>query len=193
MSGSAGLELRHGRVPHAANLALCVGLLLLFAWHAATGVEGAAALLLPAAILFGGFGLRSGLLVLDRHPVAILDREGIRIPELLARPLPWRAVEAVEERRFGRSRLFLYVADTRPWLRPERRGGFGPEALGSLLPGFARPRITLATHWLDHSHREIRAAVAEFWGAARAAEVEPPAGSPEPGAAPRYDGFEARP
>jgi hypothetical protein len=170
MSGAERLELRHGRVPHAANLALCVGLVLLFAGQAASGQEGAAVLLLPALILFGGFGLRSALCLLDRRPVAVLDREGVWIPELMSRPLPWRAVEAVEERRFGRSRLFFYVADTRPWLRPDRRGGFGPEALGSLLPGFARPRITLATHWLDHSHREIRAAVGAFWGAARAAE-----------------------
>jgi len=170
MSGAERLELRHGRVPHAANLALCVGLVLLFAGQAASGQEGAAVLLLPALILFGGFGLRSALCLLDRRPVAVLDREGVWIPELMSRPLPWRAVEAVEERRFGRSRLLLYVADTGPWLRPERRGGFGPEALGSLLPGFARPRITLATHWLDHSHREIRAAVGAFWGAARAAQ-----------------------
>ncbi|MCL6607075.1 MAG: hypothetical protein K6T74_03175 [Geminicoccaceae bacterium] len=173
MSGAERLELRHGRGPHAATVALCAGLLLLFAWHALRGVEGAVVLLVPAAILFGGFGLRSALCLLDRRPVAVLDRDGLWIPDLLARPLPWRAVEAVEERRFGRSRLFLYVADTRPWLRPDRRGGFGPEAIGSLLPGFARPRITLATHWLDHSHREIRAALAAFWGAARAAELEP--------------------
>jgi hypothetical protein len=174
MSGGERLELRHGRLSHTFNLALCVGLVLLFAGQATSGQEGAAVLLLPALILFGGFGLRSALCLFDRRPVAVLDREGVWIPELMSRPLPWRAVEAVEERRFGRSRLFLYVADTRPWLRPDRRGGFGPEALGNLLPGFARPRITLATHWLDHSHREIRAAVASFWGVARAGEGASP-------------------
>lgn len=173
MSGDDRLELHHARGPHAANVVLCVAVLLLFAWHAMRGIEGAAVLLLPAAILFGGFALQSGLRLLDRRPLAILDREGIWIPETMARPLPWRALEAVDERRFGRTRLFLYVTDTTPWLKPERQGAFTPEAaLGKLLPGFARPRITLETRWLDRSHREIREALAAFWGRARAAEAE---------------------
>ncbi|BCX19408.1 MAG: hypothetical protein KatS3mg117_3090 [Geminicoccaceae bacterium] len=173
MSTADRLELRHARGPHAFNLAVCAGLVLLFALHALSGQEGALVLLLPAAILFGGFGLQSLLRILDRRPVALLDREGIWIPELMVRPLPWRELLAVDERRFGRTRLFLYVADTRPWLRPERQGGFTPDAaLGKLLPGFSRPRITFETHWLDRSHREIREAVASFWGAARATEAE---------------------
>ncbi len=173
MSGSERLELHHARFPHAANLALCAGLVLIFLVQAMSGVEGAAVLLLPAAILFGGFGLQSLSRILDRRPVALLDREGIWIPELMVRPLPWRELLAVDERRFGRTRLFLYVEDTRPWLRPERQGGFTPDAaLGRLLPGFSRPRITLETHWLDRSHREIREAVASFWGAARLAGAE---------------------
>ncbi len=164
------LELRHARAPHLVTIGLCVGLLVLFAWHALRGVEGAGVLLLPAVILFGGFALRSGLTLADRRPVAILDREGIFVPETMARPLPWHALQGVEERRFGRTRLFLYVADTRPWLKPERQGAFTPDAvLGKLLPGFERPRITLETRWLDRSHAQIREAVATFWGAARAA------------------------
>lgn len=174
MNAEQRLELRHARLPHLVNIAACGGLIALFLWHAASGIEGASVLVLPALILFGGFALQSGLRIRDRRPVAALDPEGIWIPEIMARPLPWLEVRAIDERSFGRTKLFLYVADTRPWLKPERQGGFTPDAaLGKLLPGFARPRITLETHWLDHSHREIREAVAAFWGAARAAEAEP--------------------
>lgn len=167
MDDAERLEIRHGRLPHLAAIALCLGALGVFGWHAATGIPEARTLLLPAAILFGGFALQSGLRLRDRRPVAVLDRDGIWIPELMVRPLPWREIQAVEERRFGRSRLFLYVADTRPWLRADRQGGFAPDAvLGKLLPGFSRPRIAFETRWLDRSHGAIREAVASFWGAA---------------------------
>ena len=54
MSGDERLELHHAHWPHVANLALCAGLVLIFLFQAISGVEGAAVLLLPAAILFGG-------------------------------------------------------------------------------------------------------------------------------------------
>ncbi|MCS6779662.1 MAG: hypothetical protein NZ555_08175 [Geminicoccaceae bacterium] len=169
MSGPDRMELRHDRLRHGANLALCLALLGLFGWHTLKGVEGASLLLLPALVLFGATASQSLAKILDRRPVLILDREGVFAPAIMARPLPWRELRAVEERRFGRTRLFLYVDEPGRWLRPEAAGAWSPAgALGKLLPGFERPRITIETVWLDRPHPRIREAVAAFWGAARA-------------------------
>ncbi|MCS7268992.1 MAG: hypothetical protein NZ704_13140 [Geminicoccaceae bacterium] len=169
MSALERIELRHDRVRHGANLALCATLIGLFGWHAARGVEAAVLLFLPALLLFGGMGLRSLAKIRDRRPVVTLDRKGLVAPAILARPLPWSEIRAIEERRFGRTRLFLYVDEPARWLRPDAAGAWSVHgSLGKLLPGFERPRITLETAWLDRPHRAIREAVATFWAAARA-------------------------
>lgn len=169
MSWPERIELRHDRLRHGASLALCLALIGLFGWYALRGVEGALLLFLPALVLFGATGLQSLLKILDRRPVLVLDREGLSAPAILARRLPWSELRAVEERRFGRTRLFLYVDEPGRWLRPDAAGAWSVQgSLGKLLPGFERPRITLETAWLDRPHRAIREAVARFWGAARA-------------------------
>ncbi len=168
MSGPERIELRHDRLRHGANVALCLALIGLFGWHTLRGVEGAFVLLVPALLLFGGMALQSVAKMRDRRPVLILDREGVFAPSTMARPLPWSEVRWIEERRLGRTRLFLYVDQPSRWLRPEAGGAWTAQgSLGKLLPGFERPRITLETVWLDRPHRAIREAVARLWGAAR--------------------------
>jgi|DewCreStandDraft_4_1066084.scaffolds.fasta_scaffold00029_129 hypothetical protein len=169
MSPPERIEIRHDRLRHGANLALCLALIGLFGWHTLRGVEGAFVLFVPALLLFGGTALQSVAKMRDRRPVLILDREGVFAPSTMARPLPWSEVRGIEERRLGRTRLFLYVDEANRWLRPDAAGAWSVQgSLGKLLPGFERPRITIETVWLDRPHRAIREAVARFWGAARA-------------------------
>lgn len=164
---SGRIEIRHDRLRHSLNVLLCFSLIGIFAWHALAGTEGALLLLVPAVVLFGGTAIGSLVKILDRRPVIVLDRTGLSAPTILARPLPWDAIQRIEERRFGRTRLFFYVDEPKRWLRVDASSG--RDLLSALLPGFERPRIVLDTSWLDHSHKAIREAVAGFWGAARSA------------------------
>lgn len=173
MNGAERIELRHDRLRHGLNLVLCLALLGLFGWYALRGVEGALLLGVPALVLFGGVGLQSLARIRDRRPVLTLDREGLFAPAIMARPLPWREIRAIGERRLGRTRLFLYVDEPGRWLRPEGSTSWSLHgSVGKLLPGFDRPRITVETVWLDRPHRAIREAVASFWGAALAEAAE---------------------
>ncbi len=169
MSGPERIELRHGRGRNLATAALCLALIGLFLWRRLEGRTGGDLLFLPALLLFGAYGGLALLRAFDRRPVAVLDREGLHLPDRLARPLPWRELVEVQERRFGRTRLLLYVRDLGPYRRPDRVESWRIEAiLGKLLPGFERPRLVLETSGLDRPHRAIREALAAFWGKARA-------------------------
>lgn len=168
MKAPPPLVLRHARARNLASAVLCLALAGWFGARAAAGAADADLLLVPALLLFGGYGALALVRALDRRPLAILDESGLHLPDQLARPLPWQALVEVQERRFGRTRLLLYVDDLAPYRRADRPAGWTVDAvLGKLLPGFERPRLVLETAGLDHGHATIRAALQAFWGAAR--------------------------
>lgn len=162
------LVLRHGALPNmlAAGLASLLGLVFLWRWWA--GSPGVAALVLPALFLFGLFGGSCMLRAADRRPVARIGETGILLPAIMDHELPWAELQEMAERRFGRTRLIFYVADTSAYLKPEVRSAWTLRAMvGKLRPDFARPAIELETSWLDRDHAAIREAAASHWGWAK--------------------------